>query len=101
MTLPAVNPTTRNGYMFGARREEIPWESEGADTSRRFQQGRPQRMAGQKNILGIQLGQKDAPYGVGRNFVPEDRNSWDVDTGDDAYAQQDPWKTFDDNLKAW
>ena len=98
MTLPAVQPTTRNGYLFGARRENIPWESEGPDTGRRFEQGRQQRMAGQKDIAGLRPGQKDAPYGVGRGFVPKGRDTWEVDDREEAYTQDDPWKTFDEEL---
>jgi len=94
----AVQPTTRNGYLFGARRENIPWESEGPDTGRRFEQGRQQRMAGQKDIAGLRPGQKDAPYGVGRGFVPKGRDTWEVDDSENAYKQDDPWKTFDEEL---
>ena len=94
-----VQPTTRNGYLFGARRERIPWESEGPDTGKRFQQGRAPRMAGQKDIAGLRPGEKDAPYGVGRGFVPKDRSAWEVDTSENAYSQEDPWKTFDDDLE--
>ena len=94
-----VQPTTRNGYLFGARRERIPWESEGPDTGRRFQQGRQPRMAGQKDIAGLRPGEKDAPQGVGRGFVPEDKGAWETDTREDAYSQDDPWKTFDDDLE--
>ena len=94
----AVQPTTRNGYIFGARRENIPWESEGSDTGRRFTEGRQQRMAGQKNIAGITPGYQDAPQGVGRGFVPTDRSSWETQEQDDAYTQQDPWRTFEEDL---
>ena len=94
----AVQPTTRNGYIFGARREDIPWESEGPDTGRRFTEGRPQRMAGQKNIAGITPGYQDAPQGVGSGFVPTDRSSWETQEQDDAYTQQDPWRTFEEDL---
>ena len=94
----AVQPTTRNGYLFGARRENIPWESEGPDTGRRFAEGRQQRMAGQKNIAGMTPGYKDAPQGVGRGFVPKDSQAWETQGKDDAYEQQDPWKTFEEDL---
>ena len=94
----AVQPTTRNGYIFGARRENIPWESEGPDTGRRFTEGRQQRMAGQKDIAGITPGYQDAPQGVGRGFVPTDRSSWETQEQDDAYTQQDPWRTFEEDL---
>ena len=93
-----VQPTTRNGYLFGARRERIPWESEGPDTGRRFQQGRTPRMAGQKDIAGLRPGEKDAPQGVGRGFVPKDRGAWEINPTESAYDQDDPWKTFDDDL---
>jgi len=99
MTLPAVNPTTRNGYIFGARRERIPWESEGPDTGKRFREGRisrydsgPDRMAGEYAISGTRSNQLDAPYGVGRGFVPQDEGAWDIQDGPDA------WQTFDDKL---
>jgi hypothetical protein len=94
----AVQPTTRNGYLFGARRENIPWESEGPDTGRRFQQGRAPRMAGQKDISGLQSGYKDAPQGVGRGFVPKDSDAWETQEKDDAYTQDDPWRTFEEDL---
>ena len=94
----AVQPTTRNGYIFGARREDIPWESEGPDTGRRFTEGRQQRMAGQKNIAGITPGYQDAPQGVGRGFVPTDRSSWETQEQDDAYTQQNPWRSFEEDL---
>ena len=94
----AVQPTTRNGYLFGARRENIPWESEGPDTGRRFAEGRQQRMAGQKNIAGMTPGYKDAPQGGGRGFVPKDSQAWETQEKDDAYEQQDPWKTFEEDL---
>jgi hypothetical protein len=94
----AVQPTTRNGYLFGARRENIPWESEGPDTGRRFQQGRATRMAGQKDISDLQLGYKDAPQGVGRGFVPKDSDAWETQEKDDAYTQDDPWRTFEEDL---
>ena len=95
----AVQPTTRNGYLFGARRERIPWESEGPDTGRRFQQGRQTRMAGQKDIAGLRPGQKDAPQGVGRGFVPKGTGDWEINPTENAYEQTDPWKTFDDDLE--
>ena len=94
----AVQPTTRNGYLFGARRENIPWESEGPDTGRRFKQGRAPRMAGQKDISGLQSGYKDAPQGVGRGFVPKDSDAWETQEKDDAYTQDDPWRTFEEDL---
>ena len=94
----AVQPTTRNGYLFGARRENIPWESEGPDTGRRFAEGRQQRMAGQKDIAGMTPGYKDAPQGVGRGFVPKDSQAWETQEQNDAYEQQDPWKTFEEDL---
>ena len=74
----AVQPTTRNGYLFGARRRNIPWESEGPDTGRRFAEGRQQRMAGQINIAGITPGYQDAPHGVGRGFKPKDSDAWET-----------------------
>ena len=80
-----VQPTTRNGYLFGARRERIPWESEGPDTGRRFQRGRQPRMAGQKDIAGLRPGEKDAPQGVGRGFVPKDRGAWEINPTENAY----------------
>lgn len=96
----SVIPTTRNGYLFGARRSNIPWESEGPDTGRRFRQGRisrydagPSRMAGDYAVFGTRPGELDAPQGVGRGFVPADRDAWEVDQqGPDA------WKTFDEKL---
>jgi len=90
----AVQPTTRTGYMFGARRNNIPWESEGPDTGRRFQQGRAPipRMAGDVRLATARSGQLDAPYGVGRGFVPEERDAWEVDDSPTT------WQTFDDNL---
>ena len=94
----AVQPTTRNGYLFGARRENIPWESEGPDTGRRFAEGRQQRMAGQKDIAGMTPGYKDAPQGVGRGFQPKDSAAWETQEQNDAYEQQDPWKTFEEDL---
>ena len=94
----AVQPTTRNGYLFGARRENIPWESEGPDTGRRFAEGRQQRMAGQMDIAGMTPGYQDAPQGVGRGFVPTDHSSWETQQEDDAYTQQDPWRTFEEDL---
>ena len=94
-----VQPTTRNGYIFGARRENIPWESEGPDTGRRFQQGRQTRMAGQKDIAGLRPGQKDAPQGVGRGFVPKGTGDWEINPTENAYEQTDPWITFDDDLE--
>ena len=94
----AVQPTTRNGYLFGARRENIPWESEGPDTGRRFAEGRQQRMAGQKDIAGMTPRYKDAPQGVGRGFVPKDSQAWETQEQNDAYEQQDPWKTFEEDL---
>ena len=94
----AVQPTTRNGYLFGARRENIPWESEGPDTGRRFAEGRQQRMAGQKDIAGMTPGYKDAPQGVGRGFQPKDSDAWETQEQNDAYEQQDPWKTFEEDL---
>ena len=80
----AVQPTTRNGYLFGARRRNIPWESEGPDTGRRFASGRQQRMAGQKNIAGITPGYQDAPQGVGRGFKPKDSDACETQERDDA-----------------
>ena len=93
----AVQPTTRNGYLFGARRSRIPWESEGPDTGKRFQQGRQPRLAGQTDISGLRPGQKDAPHGVGRGFVPENRGAWEIDPREDAYSQDNPWKTFNED----
>ena len=100
-----VQPTTRNGYLFGARRRNIPWESEGPDTGKRFRQGRisrydagPQRMAGDYSIAGIRHGEMDAPQGVGRGFVPKDSQAWETQERNDAYEQQDPWKTFEEDL---
>ena len=55
-------------------------------------------MAGQKNIAGITPGYQDAPQGVGRGFVPTDRSSWETQEQDDAYTQQDPWRTFEEDL---
>ena len=89
----SVLPTTRNGYLFGARRRKIPWESEGPDTGRRFEKGTPTRMAGQRSLLGVTPNQKDAPYGVGRGFVPQDDTAWEVEQ-DGPVA----WQTFDDQL---
>ncbi len=94
----AVQPTTRNGYIFGARRENIPWESEGPDTGRRFTEGRQQRMAGQKDISGMTSGYQDAPQGVGRGFQPKDSDAWETQEQNDAYTQQDPWRTFEEDL---
>ena len=95
----AVQPTTRNGYLFGARRRRIPWESEGPDTGRRFQQGRvsrsdsmPDRMAGEYAIFGLSPGRLDSPQGVGRGFVPEERDAWEVEDSPTT------WQTFDENL---
>lgn len=88
----AVQPTTRNGYLFGARRRRIPWESEGPDTGRRFQQGRAPRMAGQRNVGGLLSGHLDSPQGVGRGFVPEERDAWEVEDSPTT------WQTFDENL---
>ena len=90
----AVQPTTRAGYMFGARRRNIPWESEGPDTGRRFQQGRAPipRMAGDVRLATARSGQLDAPYGVGRGFVPEERDAWEVEDSPTT------WQTFDENL---
>jgi hypothetical protein len=100
-----VQPTTRNGYLFGARRENIPWESEGPDTGKRFQRGRisrsdsmPDRMAGEYAISGTRSGELDAPQGVGRNFVPKYKDAWEVEAREDAYSQRNPWQTFDDDL---
>ena len=93
MTLPAVKPTTKAGYMLGARRRDIPWESQGPNTGKRFQRGRVQRMAGQTNIAGVTPGFKDAPQGVGRGFVPDERDAWDVEDG------VDNWETFDERLE--
>ncbi len=95
----AVQPTTRNGYLFGARRERIPWESEGPDTGRRFEEGRQSRMAGQKDLGSLRSGVKDAPQGVGRGFVPKDQGSWEIDPRENAYEQDNPWKTFDEDLE--
>jgi len=95
----AVQPTTRNGYLFGARRENIPWESEGPDTGRRFNQSKAPRMAGQKNLSGVRAGEQDAPQGVGRGFSPKDKGVWEADPREDAYLQDDPWKTFDEDLE--
>jgi hypothetical protein len=92
----AVQPQTRSGYMFGARRQDIPWESEGPDTSRRFNRQKAPRMAGDKDLSGLRPGQKDAPHGVGRGFVPEDKGAWEIDPREDAYAQDNPWDTFND-----
>jgi hypothetical protein len=80
--------------MFGARRNNIPWESEGPDTGRRFQQGRAPipRMAGDVRLATARSGQLDAPYGVGRGFVPEERDAWEVEDS------PTPWQTFDENL---
>ena len=91
----SVIPTTRNGYLFGARRRKIPWESEGPDYGRKFQRGRgpAPRMAGDVRLGTSRPGQMDAPYGVGRGFTPEDSNAWDVEDGPDA------WQTFDENLE--
>ena len=89
----SVLPTTRAGYLFGARRRKIPWESEGPDTGRRFQRGRGQRMAGQKNISGLRPGYLDAPYGVGRGFTPKESGAWNVADGSDN------WETFDERLE--
>ena len=89
----AVQPTTRNGYLFGARRRVIPWESQGPNTGRRFQQGRMNRMAGQKDISGLRSGYLDAPQGVGRGFVPDERDAWDIEDG------ADNWETFDERLE--
>ena len=94
-----VQPTTRNGYLFGARRRRIPWESAGPDTGRRFKKGRGPRMAGDRDISAIRSGQVDAPYGVGRGFVPKDSRAWEVDPREDAYSQDDPWRTFDKDLE--
>ncbi len=92
----AVQPQTRNGYMFGARRQDIPWESEGPDTAERFNRQRAPRMAGEKNLSGLRPGQKDAPHGVGRGFVPEDKGAWEIDPREDAYSQDNPWDTFNE-----
>ncbi len=91
----SVIPTTRAGYLFGARRRKIPWESEGPDTGRKFQQGRAPipRMAGDVRLATARPGQLDAPYGVGRGFVPDERDAWDVEDG------VDDWETFDDRLE--
>ena len=93
----AVQPQTRNGYLFGARRQRIPWESEGPDTGKRFKKGRGPRMAGDKDISAVRSGQLDAPHGVGRGFVPEDKGAWEIDPREDAYSQEDPWKTFNED----
>jgi len=95
-----VQPTTRNGYLFGARRRNIPWESEGPDTGRRFQEGRAPipRMAGDVRLATARLGHMDAPQGVGRGFVPKDSQAWETQERNDAYEQQDPWKTFEEDL---
>jgi hypothetical protein len=50
-------------------------------------------MAGQRSLLGVAAGQKDAPYGVGRGFVPQDDAAWEVEQ-DGPMA----WQTFDDQL---
>ncbi len=91
----SVIPTTRNGYLFGTRRRRIPWESEGPDTGRRFQQGRGPipRMAGDVRLATARSGQLDAPYGVGRGFVPQDDTAWEVEQ-DGPVA----WQTFDEQL---
>ncbi len=88
----SVIPTTRNGYLFGARRRRIPWESEGIDTSRKFQQGQGRRMAGQKDLSGIRPNQLDAPYGVGRGFSPQGDGAWDIQD------KRNDWQTFDEQL---
>ncbi len=95
----AVQPTTRNGYLFGARRRKIPWESEGPDYARKFQQGRPPRMAGQRDLSGLRPGEKDAPHGVGRGFKSRDEGAWEIDPRENAYEQDNPWQTFDDDLE--
>jgi hypothetical protein len=51
-------------------------------------------MAGQRSLLGVTPGQKDAPYGVGRGFVPQDDTAWEVEQ-DGPVA----WQTFDDQLE--
>jgi len=40
----------------------------------------------------------DAPQGVGRGFVPKDSQAWETQEQNDAYEQQDPWKTFEEDL---
>ena len=96
-----VQPTTRNGYLFGARRRNIPWESEGPDTGRRFQEGRAPvpRMAGDVRLTTARPGYMDAPQGVGRGFVPKGTGDWEINPTENAYEQTDPWKTFDDDLE--
>ena len=95
----AVQPQTRNGYLFGARRKRIPWESEGPDTGRRFVQGRQPRMAGQKDLGSLRSGVKDAPQCVGRGVVPKDQGAWEIDPRENAYEQDKPWQTFDEDLE--
>ena len=89
----SIIPTTRAGYLFGARRRKIPWESEGPDTGKRFQEGRASRMAGQKDISGLRPGYLDAPYGVGRGFNPNKSDTLEIDTSEDT------WRTFDNQLE--
>jgi hypothetical protein len=43
-------------------------------------------------------GYQDAPQGVGRGFVPKDSDAWETQEKNDAYTQQDPWKTFEEDL---
>ena len=95
----AVQPQTRNGYLFGARRKRIPWESEGPDTGRRFVQGRQPRMAGQKDLGSLRSGVKAAPQRVGRGVVPKDQGAWEIDPRENAYEQDKPWQTFDEDLE--
>jgi hypothetical protein len=53
-------------------------------------------MAGQRDLSGLRPSQKDAPQGVGRGFVPKDRGAWEVDPREDAYSQDNPWDTFNE-----
>ena len=86
--------------MLGARRRDIPWESQGPNTGRRFARGRvtrftggTSRMAGDVGLFGTRPGYLDAPQGVGRGFVPDERDAWDVEDG------VDNWETFDERLE--
>jgi len=75
----SVLPTTRLGYMFGARRADIPWEPSGEQGTRNFAAGHRERgrMAGDINLGGLISGEKASPHGIGFGKTPDTSTPWE------------------------
>tara|TARA_R100001082_G_scaffold109276_2_gene86114 strand:+ start:882 stop:1136 length:255 start_codon:yes stop_codon:yes gene_type:complete len=80
--------------MFGARRNDIPWEPSGEQGTRNFEAGRSERkrMAGDLDLSGLIAGKKASPHGIGFGKTPDTSTPWERFLNKLDYEQEEEYE---------